>query len=91
MLFHIYHRSGTDNKVILLTDGAATDTFAARDTARNLRDRGVEIHVVAIGDQISQIEMDQIASGTGEPFITRVQHQNEVVDAADRLLDALCN
>jgi len=84
-------RSGTDNKVILLTDGAATDTFSARDTAQNLKDRGVDIHVVAIGDRISQVEMDQLASGTTEPFVTRVQNQGEVVGAAGRLLDALCN
>lgn len=47
-------RDGVDNKVILLTDGGSNiDATNTIPRARDLKNRGVEIYVVAIGDQVN--------------------------------------
>jgi len=85
-------RPGVGNKIIFLTDGGSN--IQPENTiprARALKDAGVEITVVAVGNQVDMNEINGIASGTAEPNVYRVMSQTEAVAAADRLLTArLC-
>ena len=84
-------RSGVTNVVILLTDGGSNvSPQLTVQRARELKTGTNKVHVVAIGNKVDMDEIDQIASGSNEPYVVRVNHQSEVTGAANRLLDSLC-
>ena len=85
-------RSGVPNKIILLTDGGSnmrTDQTVRR--AEDLKDDGADIYVVSIGQEIDYNEINKIASGPTEPYVLRLEgDEDNVVPLADVLLDDLC-
>lgn len=85
-------RRSVSNKVILLTDGGSNvDSHTTVPEADQLKDDGAEIHVVAIGDKVDIGEINDIASGSAEPFVIRVQDDGEIDREADVLLEAFCD
>lgn len=58
--------------------------------ARQLKQNGVEIHVIAIGNRVDMNEVTQIASDGDEPYVFRISDRDQARDAAARLCDALC-
>jgi len=84
-------REGVTNLLFLITDGGSnvsSDYTVIR--SRDLKNAGTRIHVIAIGSKVDMDEIDQVASGSNEPYVMRLTHQNEVASAANRLLDSVC-
>ncbi len=82
-LFGAVHRPDALDVLVLVTDGPSTDNVMA--PARSLRDMGVKIITVGIGDHINKRQMANIASDPDdsnmfltdfdnlEPLIPKVQ------------------
>ena len=85
-------RSGVANKLVILTDGGSnmgSDQTLLR--AQALKDDGVMIYVVSIGQEIDYNEINGISSGSTEPFVLRLEGDlNNVEPLGDKLLDDLC-
>lgn len=85
-------RSGTPNKVILLTDGCG-DILPGNTliNANNLReDSKADIHVVAIGNQVDMGEVNMVANSPEEPYVIKVADPSQVASGAQRILDNFC-
>ena len=83
-------RQGVDNVVILVTDGQSNvgsraDTIRA---AERLRDDGVSVVVIALGEEVDSAEINAIAS---DNRVFNVRQASDVVPTARRVLDRLCN
>ena len=84
-------RAGVPNKVILLTDGGSNIRPSQTvPNARILKDNGVEIYTIAIGDQVDMNEINGIASDPDSTHVYVVRTVNDVDPVADRLLARLC-
>ena len=85
-------RSGVENKLVILTDGGSnmrSDQTVRR--AEDLKNDGVTIYVVPIGQQIDYNEINGISSGSTEPYVLRLEGDiNNVEPLGDVLLDDLC-
>ena len=85
-------RSGVANKLVILTDGGSnmgSDQTLLR--AQALKNDGVMIYVVSIGQEIDYNEINGISSGSTEPFVLRLEGDlNNVELLGDKLLDDLC-
>ena len=85
-------RSGVANKLIILTDGGSnmrSDQTLQR--AVDLKNDGVTIYVVSIGQEIDYNEINGLSSGSSEPFVLRLEgDMNNVEPLGNLLLDDLC-
>ena len=85
-------RSGVANKLIILTDGGSnmrSDQTLQR--AVDLKNDGVTIYVVSIGQEIDYNEINGLSSGSSEPFVLRLEgDMNNGEPLGDLLLDDLC-
>lgn len=85
-------RSGVQDRVFIMTDGGSninpTNTIP---NANDLKNRNMEITVVAIGDQVDINEVNAMASGNGEPYVYRVSTEDQAMAAASRKLDDMCS
>ena len=58
--------------------------------ANRLKNNGVEITVVAIGDQVDMNEINSMATSSGEPYVYLASNEAEAVATARRRLDTIC-
>jgi len=89
-------RGGADNVAILFTDGKSNiNPGNTRTEARNMRQRGIEVFVVALDDPDRQTvanmaEVQEIASDPDNSHVYRVRRESEVNSAANQLINWLC-
>ena len=79
-------------QVVLLTDGGSNiNPERTIPNAEELKGRGAELYVIAIGDQVDMNEIKNMASGTNEPYVFEVKNEGEAKDAARRFLNDICS
>ncbi|KAK7094802.1 uncharacterized protein [Littorina saxatilis] len=74
-------RAASAKVAVIVTDGKATHSASAVEKAKELRDKGVTVFVIGVGDQVDRNELDSLAT---QPNCTHVQVLKDYQD-----LDAL--
>ncbi|CAD5110740.1 DgyrCDS110 [Dimorphilus gyrociliatus] len=89
-------RGGSDNVAIIFTDAKSNvNAGNTRNEARNMRQRNIEVFVVALDDPQKQSvanmnEANEMASDPDSSHVYRVRRENEVNQAADQLISWIC-
>lgn len=74
--------------MVLVTDGPSnTDSHKTIPNANLLKNSGVEIFVIAIGDNISVNEINMVASPNSNDHVFRFDDMSEFLDSTARVLD----
>ena len=81
-------RENVKKLVILINDGKATRS--PLETARELREAGINIIVVGISKAVDVKELDEIAGGAGRAHLAREWHNLVNTTFIHELTDAVC-
>jgi len=86
-------RPSARNVIVVVTDGQSNiDATQTLPMANASRQQGIELFVVAIGDNPNMEEINGIANQpTRDHVITGLMTSSNVTSSADRLLDLLCS
>ena len=83
-------RNGVPNVAVLLTDGYATiDEFRVSGLVQQVKDRGIELYIVGVGDNI-KLDLPTWTSPTSTDHYFRLQDRSEIPRVADNILNQLC-
>ena len=83
-------RAGVPNIAVLLTDGYATiDEFRVDDVVRQVKDRGIELYIIGVGDNI-KLDLPTWTSPTTTDHYFRLKDRSEIQFVADSILNQLC-
>ena len=58
--------------------------------AQRAKDRGIELYVVAVGDYVDFSEINEMASDPDTDHVVELKDVNQVDNAVNDILDALC-
>ena len=82
-------RDGVRGVVVLVTDGESNvNAEMTQEEARRLRDTGVVVIVIAVGDRVGEEEASEMASPNR---MYRVRERADVPSVARTVLDRMCN
>ncbi|ELU15429.1 hypothetical protein CAPTEDRAFT_157837 [Capitella teleta] len=85
-------REGANNIVIVLTDGNSNiNADATVPKAIQVRESGVHVIVVGIGDSVNRYEMEGIASDPPAETVFKATSYRDLPDIVDELVNSVCD
>lgn len=76
---------------VLLTDGYSTDGRYVADSAKQLRDKGVNIFSVGVGRYVNPKELNTIATDPDSTHVFRLSSFNDLAGWVDKLSAVSCD
>ena len=84
-------RSGVQNIAIVVTDGQSNvQPDRTIPEAQAVRQRGIEVFAVAVGEQAKMSEINAIASSPTSSHVVALRTAADVSSSADKLISLLC-
>lgn len=84
-------RAGVHKLVVVVTDGGSTDKRATQDEAYALRNTGATVVVLAVGQWIDRLELNNMASYPYSENSIVVSQYSQLPSIKSRLSDIACN
>jgi collagen type VI alpha len=81
-------RENVPKVIVVVTDGESTDTEKLMSEAATLKEQGILIYMVGVGEQIKQSELNAVA--TGKEFVYETRNYDSINQIKNSLLGRVC-
>ena len=87
-------RAGVDNVCVIITDGGSNvQHHNTGREAESAKEDNVAIYVVALGDRVDMVEVNNLAGKANEPlagYVYRVRSDRDIDDVVEGITESIC-